>query len=380
MKKVVIATPIFPPEIAEPAFYIKKISKPLSEKYKISIVAFSNFPKTIPDTKIIPINKNKIFIFRFSNYIKELYKESKNAEVIYSQNAVASGLPSVIVGYLLKIPVIIRFIGDEAWERATQLKLTEKNLEDFLLSPEGGIKIKLIILLQGFVLRRAESVIVPSKYVGKIISDIYKIPKNKIHLNYNPPEDIEKLPFETKPIKNQIITISKLTKWEHVSDIIKATEILKKEFNDIKLIIAGKDSEKQKLEKLTKELGLTDNVIFMGRISRAESWYLQKTSQARIFNSFHEDTPDTVINSFTAEIPTIVVNSPSINEIIYNEQSGLLFKQNDPEDLANSIKKIIQNNTLREKIISGSKKLVEKNFSLESHINKLINIFDSLDK
>src|SRR3989304_5326663 len=101
--KIIIATPIYPPEIGGPATYTKALCERLSKTH-----------------------------------------------VIYVQNAMAAGLPVALVHMITGVPFVLKFVGDEAWERASQHRRTTKNLEEFMKKPDGGIKTHLMMMIQGF--------------------------------------------------------------------------------------------------------------------------------------------------------------------------------------------------------------------------------------
>src|SRR3989344_3517365 len=183
--KIVLATPVYPPEIGGPATYIKELAPRLKGEHKITIVAYASTSEQIPGTKLITVSKRRPLPVRLVIYFFKLYRAARGADVLYVQNGVASGLPAVLVGRLCHLPVVIKFVGDEAWERATHLRQTTQMLEDFLEHPHASLKIRLIMRLQGFVLRRANAVTTPSAYLARVIEKIYKVPAKRIVVNYN---------------------------------------------------------------------------------------------------------------------------------------------------------------------------------------------------
>ena len=140
--KIILATPIYPPEIGGPAIYAKELCERMHNDHQITVVAYTNAKKEFPGTKLIAVNKQSPMLERLIRYTFTLWREVGETDVIYVQNAVASGLPVAIVSILRQKPFILKFVGDEAWERATQLRLTEKRLEEFLEKPEGNFKTK----------------------------------------------------------------------------------------------------------------------------------------------------------------------------------------------------------------------------------------------
>src|SRR3989344_5125940 len=178
--KIVIATPIYPPEIGGPATYPKELCRHISKNYDITVVAYTDSYEAFPNTKLISVSKHRSLPVRLIKYFLAVWKVSRNADLIYVQNAMAAGLPVALVSILRGIPFILKFVGDEAWERATQHHLTEKRLEEFLKNPDGGFKIKMMMAVQGFVLRKAKLVTTPSVYLGEDIGTAYNIDPKRV--------------------------------------------------------------------------------------------------------------------------------------------------------------------------------------------------------
>lgn len=376
--KIIIATPIYPPEIGGPATYTKELCARLVGAHDITVITYTNSADPFPKTRLIPVGKGRPLPVRLGVFFVKLFRASKNTEVIYVQNAMAAGLPVALVSMLRGIPFILKFVGDEAWERATQRRLTQKRLEEFMASPDGGIKIRLMMFVQGFVLRRAAIVTTPSAYLSQALIRTYGVKPERAIVNYNAAESTEVLPFETKRISHQIATTARLVAWKGVDGIIRALSIVKKKFPDARLVVAGEGPEMQNLLDLSKKTGVANNVTFLGNISRAETWQLRKNSEIYVLNSTYEGLPHTVLTSFAASIPTIATNIPGTNEALYHEKTGLLVEPDDDQALASAIERLFDNPTLGKELADNGQKLLKEKFSWEAHIQTLNRILKSV--
>jgi glycosyltransferase involved in cell wall biosynthesis len=375
--KVVIATPIYPPEIGGPATYTKELCERLHDRHELTVVAYTDVHEAFEGTRLVAISKRRPLPIRLVRFFFAMLKASKDADIVYVQNAMAAGLPVSLACLITGKPYVLKFVGDEAWERASQQRLTSKLLEEFLEHPEAPLKIRLMMSVQGFVLRRASRVTTPSIYLGQAIQRAYGIDPRRIVTNYNAAEETVTLPFEAKPVRHQIAATARLTAFKGIDGIIRAVAILKQRVPDVKLAIAGEGPEMENLQKLSKELGVEDRVYFLGKISRAETWQLRKNSEVYVLNSTYEGLPHTVLTSFAAEIPTVATNIPGTNEALYNEETGLLVDPGDDEALANAIERYFNDKTLCEKMVKNGRKLLEEKFSWKAHIANLERLFQS---
>lgn len=376
--KIVLATPIYPPEIGGPATYTKELCERIHQNHNVTVVAFTDSKEVFPGTQLLVVSKNQPLPIRLIKYFFAVWKASRGADIIYVQNAMASGLPVALVSMLRHIPFVLKFVGDEAWERATQLRLTAKKLEDFLRQPGGNLRIRLMMLIQRFVLRRANVVTTPSAYLREEIIKAYGVRPDRAITNYNASEETETTPFEGQRKKHQIVTTARLVPWKGIDGIIQAVSVLKKKFPDVKLVVAGDGPEMESLRKLIEELDLNDNVTLLGKISRTETWRLRKNSEVYVLNSTYEGLPHTVLTSFSAMIPTVATNISGTNEAVYDEKTGLLVEPGNVPQLAKAIERLFSDPELQERLVRSGAELLKEKFSWEAHIKKLESIFQSV--
>lgn len=377
--KILLATPLYPPEIGGPATYIAEITERMHETHEITIVAYASTALPTPHARLLTVSKKRPLPIRLLKFTWVLWNASAGMDIIYAQNAVAAGLPSVIVGMLRRIPVVIKFVGDESWEKATQQKLTTKQLEEFLASPDAvPFYIVLIRHIQGWTLCHADMVTTPSRYLRDAIVRAYHINPDRALVNYNATENAEILPFVGEKRKHQLVATARLVEWKGIDGIIRAVGLLKERYPDIRLLIAGDGPDELKLKKLVQELLLDTHVEFLGRVSRAETWHIRKTSQVYVLNSTYEGLPHTVLTSFSAGIPTIATNIPGTNEAVIHEETGLLVPVGDDHALAEMIAKLFDDEALGARLVENAERIIIEKFSWQAHLDLLSQIFESL--
>ena len=376
--KILLATPIYPPEIGGPATYIKELCERLHDKHEITVIAYASAQAPFEGTKLIAIDKQQPLYKRLPAYLFKLIKIAKDFDVVYVQNAMAAGFPVAIACSLLRVPFVLKFVGDEAWERATQRRLTSKKLEDFLQSPEGDYKIRMMMRIQGWVLRRASIVTTPSAYLSEEIIKAYRVPRARAIVNYNASENSEILPFDAQRVPHQLVTTARLVIWKGIDGIIRAVALLKKKIPDVMLMVAGDGPELENLKTLANQLGVSENVVFKGNVSRAETWQLRKKSSVYVLNSTYEGLPHVVLTSFAAGIPVVSTDISGTNEAVYHEDTGLLVKPGDDRGLADAIARLFADRALAEKLVQNGTKLLKTKFSWEAHLEKLDEILKSV--
>lgn len=368
--RIVIATPIYPPAVGGPATYTREIAARLSKRHSISIVAYTDQGEAVPGTTLVSVSTQSLLLVRLINYFFALYAAAKNADVIFAQNAVAAGLPAVLVGMLRRIPVVLKFVGDEAWERAQESHQTHKHLDEFSREPEGSLKIRRMIGIQRYVLGRATRIFTPSAYLREFLTKTYRVDPAKSSVIYNAIEAFGPLEPQAR-VAYQILTAVRLVSWKGVDGVLRATAILRKSFPTVRLMIAGEGPEEVTLKALAQELGVSDCVTFLGRVSRLQMWEFLQTCAVHVLNSTYEGLPHGVIEGFAAGIPTVATDISGTKEAVYGRQTGLLVQPENPPDLAAAIAQLFEDPVLCAQLVEGGKKLIAEKFSWGTHMTQL---------
>jgi len=204
-------------------------------------------------------------------------------------------------------------------------------------------------------------------------TDIEKYKKLKnININQYPNKNLNNF-------KIMIGTASRIVKTKGINVIIQSVRILKTKGIDIILLIAGTGPEKDKLLKMIKDYNLENRVYFLGHKKDLIIFY--NIIDIYISSSYSEGMSNSVLEAMACETPVILSNIDPNMEIVnkaktMNIEIGYSFSCGDPKDLSRNILTLINNN-LR-KIGNNSRKVVKNYFSLNSRIEKEINIYKGL--
>ncbi len=376
--KIVLATPLYPPELASPASYVKEISLRLSACHEVTVVAYGTTGEKVPGVSLVGVNKKSRLPVRLFHYTVALYKATRGVNIIYTQNGIAASLPAIVVGYMRKIPVVLRFVEDETWRRATKQNLTDQSFEKFLKEPKANFRIRIMVALQGFIFRHAKQVIVLSKNHREALLHGYYVSGSRMITIYNPAPKRELIPFTEKVIPYQIAAHAELSRMAGMETVIEALALIKKEFPDASLLVAGSGPAEIPLKAFAEERGVAHHTKFLGQVSRAEAWHLRKTSRVFVQSSLEPEVPDTVVWNFCTETPVIASDVPGLNEAVNHEETGLLVKPGDAVELAHAIRRIFTDDDLRIKLITGSHAILEEQFSWGSHMQVLFKALESV--
>lgn len=375
--RVLLVAPLFPPEIGGPATYSFEVKEKLgSLGHQVSVITAAPAAGSAQDVYVVPKPKLGInyltFFWHHLLMICHIFKAAKDYDLIYTQGTVHYAFDSLVAARLCRKPIALRFVGDASWEAASNRRLTNKYLEDFLKSPEGGIRIKYLISLQRFVFNSVDKIIVPSEFLRDIIINYYHVQPEKVKVVYNSInlDDYSDLPKEVSAGQDNpvIITVSRLARLKAVDGIITAVKELTKEYPNIKLWVVGEGPEKGNLEALATELNIRDRVDFLGQRAHSEVLSLLKQSDIFVLNSVHEGLPHVVIEAMACRVPVIATNIKGTGEVVTDGKTGLLVTPGDIGELKDKLAQLIQSDDLRNRLVADALALVKQKFTWEKNL------------
>jgi len=171
----------------------------------------------------------------------------------------------------------------------------------------------------------------------------------------------------------KILFVGRLNKQKGIDCLLKSiAKINKEDRYPFVLEIVGDGSEKERLINKSYVLGVSDRVIFSNWIDRSRIVDKYQSSDIFITTSLDEGMPNTLLEAMACGLPVIASDIPAHRELITHNKNGLLVPVNNPDKVADTIKLLIENESLRIKMRQeGLKKI--KDYSWQ-------NIFARLDK
>lgn len=269
--------------------------------------------------------------------IKNLYRVSKDMDIIIGSMELMPTYFSVLVGKLLRKKII-------GWVHI--------NIDSILNDKNKIIRFLHRNILLKFFYNKLDRIVAVSngakENISKYLNDKNR---NKVECIYNPikiNEIKEKAKEELveKIEKPFIMGIGRLERQKNFILLIRAYRILLDRGIKHNLIILGQGSQKEYLVNEVKKLNMEEKVKFLG-FKENPYKYL---NQADVFvqSSIYEGLPTVLIEALVLNIPVVATNCPDgANEILDNGKYGLLVKMNDEKALADAIEKILNDRDLQ---------------------------------
>lgn len=169
--------------------------------------------------------------------------------------------------------------------------------------------------------------------------------------------------------KEFILSVGRLVEKKGMEYLIIAMEDVIKEFKEAKLVVVGGGPERKNLENLAKELKLQNNIIFIGSVENKYLPEFYATADLFVGPSIVTKSGDTeglgivFLEALASGTCVIGSNVGGITDIIEHNKTGLLVRQKDPKQLANSIIKLLSSKILRKRLALNGQKKVKSMYS-----------------
>lgn len=326
----------------------------------------------------------KLFLFLFnpSSYfvLKRALKEYEPDLVhLHTMHEVT---PSALF-LLKKYPTIMTLHGSETF--LSKLLLRQLRSENFKQQASNKNDLNMVRKLtylyfnsfQKFVyniaLKNVDIFIAPSKYFQNMAkSDVSPI----LYL----PNFIELRKFQELKNNYNLLFVGRLEKIKGVEFLILAMAEIIKVFPQTKLTIIGDGSNKKDLCNLTKKMHLEKHIQFIGWVENNDlDIYYEKASIVVVPSTSAEAFGLVILEAMSAGRPVIGTNLGGIPEIIDDGVNGHLIEPNNPEQIADKVIRLFQEEFLLKELGRNARKKAEE-FSKEKYVDNLEKIYEGIMK
>ncbi|MFX0043508.1 MAG: glycosyltransferase family 4 protein [Candidatus Hodarchaeota archaeon] len=253
-----------------------------------------------------------------------------------------------------------------------------------LFLPDQFSKLKIFHsqIIRPYYARKLDYIFTVSKTTKNLIINHHRVNEKKIRLTHNAVDEDFKVskeePFRTREkygIKNQFIFhLSKYSPRKNPWTILNAFKILKENYKDIQLVIAGTGWKNQEVLEFIVKNHIKKDIIFTGFASRQDVIDLLNMAEIFLFPSLFEGFGIPNLEAMACGCPVITSNAFAIPEIVGD--AALILNDNmDPIELSNKVIHILEDENLRKSLIKKGLERV-KSYSWKESARTVLNTYD----
>ncbi len=222
-----------------------------------------------------------------------------------------------------------------------------------------------------------------SKYSAQKIVQFYGVDKTQIRIAPNGVDTQRFKPSKAcETIKRQIgidsklcvLFVGRLIPRKGLIYLVEAAKHIVKEHSQTLFLIVGDGPLKKHLLSHIEETKLASNFVFLGDVNEKLLPAVYNFADIFVLPSIQEGQGIALLEAQATAKPVVAFNVGGIGEAVLDKETGLLTKP-DSNELADAIRKLLANESLRETMGSNGRKFVEDNFSWGICAQKMLQVY-----
>lgn len=271
-------------------------------------------------------------VFRLFPYLLRLWREIGSSQLVHvmansgwSWHLFAA--PAIRIAALRRVPVIVNYRGGEA--------------ESFLSTSARSVH---------RTMRKAAALIVPSGFLKATFERFdmsAAIVPNIVDLRrFSNPQ-----PHHTN--RRRLLVARNLEPIYDNESAIRALAIVRQTHPDATLTIAGSGPLAETLQSLVNTLGLTESVVFTGRLDRDAMADAYRDADIALNPSLVDNMPNSVLEALASGVPVVSTRVGGVPYIVKDEETALLVPPKSPEAMAAAIVRLMDDAVLAQRLIDN---------------------------
>ena len=183
-------------------------------------------------------------------------------------------------------------------------------------------------------------------------------------------DSVEKVPCSC-------LQVSNLIELKQIPVTIRAFAMIHKKHPQARLTIIGRGPDREMLEKLCGELGISDVVTFTGQLQHHDVMEHMSRTQFYIMPSVREGLPISYLEAMGMGCVIVGTATEGIAEVVDSEVNGILVQPGDYDTIAARVCACIEDPAKAERIAGAGRKTAQ-NMTWNHNAQKLLALFQEL--
>ncbi len=237
-------------------------------------------------------------------------------------------------------------------------------------------------MLDRFLDHWCDAILCVSERVRQFNIEVIGIEASKLMVLHNC-IDMERLVVATPVIRSELSIAGDDFVFLHLGKMRaeKGHEVLLRALKKIgnarvKLILLGDGPLRQQLADLVTRLDLDEQVSFVGERSNVYDWLM--AADAFVFPSVNEGLGIALLEAMYVGLPAVTSRTGGIVEIVQDNETALLVRPGDADDLAEKMQRLIREPDLRRFLGQRAREYVERNHTPATYVDRLLTSYQSL--
>lgn len=170
-------------------------------------------------------------------------------------------------------------------------------------------------------------------------------------------------------------TVGRIDTQKGLTYLIKAGKSVFSRIPNARFVIVGDGPKMEELQSEAKELGIQENILFIGH--RNDVQLIQSMIDIQAFPSLWEGTPLTIFEAMAMGLPIVSTGVDGLGEVLEDGKSALIVPPAESKALADAIVRLLQDRNLALSLASGARESGRK-YDISQTVRNMETLYDEL--
>ncbi|MBI3526273.1 MAG: glycosyltransferase family 4 protein [Betaproteobacteria bacterium] len=176
----------------------------------------------------------------------------------------------------------------------------------------------------------------------------------------------------------RLLYIGRLAQEKGLAETLLGFKYARAQGVKVQFFIAGSGPEEVSLKQLAGELGLAEDVSFVGPVFGEDKLKLLVAADAFVLASYAEGLPYALLESMAAGVPVIVTRVGAIPDVVAERIHGLFVPPRDPGAISHAIATLASNRRLLARMSTACRERVVGDYSIDRLAGKFCGLYAEL--
>lgn len=242
--------------------------------------------------------------------------------------------------------------------------------------PVGDLGVDIIKLFSRVIVNKTDAVIVPTDKIATMLKDYgVKVPMHTIPTGIELGEYTKRDETKRQETRHKlgiaddecVLTfVGRVSKEKNIDEIVDFMSDSRTK--NVRFLVVGDGPYRCEIEKLAKEKGVYDRMIFAGMVDHSEIADYYRAGDIFVSGSTNETQGLTYMEAMAAGLTLLCRDDEALNAVVVNGKNGFTYK--DKEEFVAALDKVIDNRELRQSIGNKAMKTVLDKYSVKTFAGK----------